>query len=379
MSSGAARERVLFVSLSLDLSGQTVHIRNLTRGLTEMGYDVTVAASSLARGAIHGAEYLERAGARVRLLPPLDYHRGRRRFVADSLAVGWRISRLVRELDIDVVHAHALTMLPAARLGAAVSARPVLVATTFHNATIAPDKVRLGRLAAGLGDTAFGQVVFAVSAEMGERITRDLGVSRRLVEQIPLGIDEEYFVIPDERDRLAARRRLGIDPGDRIICSVGRLKRRKNQELLVEALALLRQRLASTRLLLAGAEVGGYADSIRQLARLRGVEEHLILAGHRDPRDVYHASDVHALVSQLDHGRTGIVLDDLTPEGFCRAVEPILRDGDGRRRMGRLAAEDFRERYSLAASAAAVDAAYRRARSEKPVPVWRRFRSMPAG
>jgi glycosyltransferase involved in cell wall biosynthesis len=82
---------------------------------------------------------------------------------------------------------------------------------------------------------------------------------------IPLGVT----VRSDDPDRRAARERLGVPPGDRLVLCLGRVEPRKGQTVLVEALARLASSQPKLRLALVGAEVpdlylGALSDQIHR-------------------------------------------------------------------------------------------------------------------
>jgi len=97
----------------------------------------------------------------------------------------------------------------------------------------------------------------------------EAAVLRRLVDPtrvitIPNGVD----LTGAEGAQPGARVRLGIPPGDPLIVFLGRLHPIKRLDLLVDAIALVRQQHATATLVLAGPDEGGLAPMASQLTRL---------------------------------------------------------------------------------------------------------------
>jgi glycosyltransferase involved in cell wall biosynthesis len=117
---------------------------------------------------------------------------------------------------------------------------------------------------------------------------------------VPCGYDPAEF---SPVDQAAARARLGVDPGERLILQLGRLVPRKGVDTVIEAVAVLRDRHAMRVRLLV---VGGAARrpdprSDPELARLMaiverlGLEDQVTFLGRRDRdelRDLYGAADL---------------------------------------------------------------------------------------
>ena len=79
--------------------------------------------------------------------------------------------------------------------------------------------------------------VFAVSRPLAKRIV-DLGATQANVSVSPNGVDLTRF---SPRDRLAARARLGLDPGRGLLLAVGNLLELKGHHLMIEALTGIRE------------------------------------------------------------------------------------------------------------------------------------------
>ena len=153
-----------------------------------------------------------------------------------------------------------------------------------------------------------------------------------------------------------------------VVGSVGRLERQKRFDILIEAVARLRQQQRDVTLVIVGD--GSLAATLRAHARTHGVADACVFTGHRtDVVDVLHAFDLFAQSSEYEGtpncvleamavgapvvattvGGTAELIDDRVhgllvpphnPEALAAAIAAALDDRDGHRppRRGRPAA-----------------------------------------
>ena len=88
--------RLLLVADSLDVGGAEWHVVNLASALAEQGHRITLACT--VEGVL--ASLAEQAGISVR---PLLHHLVKRR---QSPRYAWKLAKLVRQSQFDLVHAH---------------------------------------------------------------------------------------------------------------------------------------------------------------------------------------------------------------------------------------------------------------------------------
>ncbi|MCI9123323.1 MAG: glycosyltransferase family 4 protein [Eubacterium sp.] len=99
----------------------------------------------------------------------------------------------------------------------------------------------------------------------------------RLVRLPGIGICLEDFC-PDAEKRKKLRRTFGFPEQDFVVLSVGQLSRRKNQEVMIRAMAMLKDR--NVRYVIAG--IGEQEPKYRALIQKLGLEATVFLAGYRD-------------------------------------------------------------------------------------------------
>ncbi|MFC5773347.1 glycosyltransferase family 4 protein [Ectobacillus antri] len=115
-----------------------------------------------------------------------------------------------------------------------------------------------------------------------------------------VGVDTTRFQPADSVRKLALREKLGYQERDFLLFYAAEFNRNKNQQLLIQVLAHIKNDVPHIRLLLAG--IGPLQEQCRQLARKLGVEENVDFLGYRNDLDqVLPACDI-AVASSLREG-----------------------------------------------------------------------------
>lgn len=137
--------------------------------------------------------------------------------------------------------------------------------------------------------------------------TRDellrMGVSGARITLINPGVDVARFQPGLPCDDLKAQ--IGLQPGEKLILSVGRLSRRKGFDMIVRSLPELARRGINVRYALIG--IGEDWDYLGELARDLGVLDRLHRLGHVTQEDLprwYNACDVFAMPNREINGDT---------------------------------------------------------------------------
>ncbi len=198
----------------------------------------------------------------------------------------------------------------------------------------------------------------AVSESTKEDLVRR-GLRPEMITVIPNGIDVEYFT-PGPEPEAAPRPTL---------LYLGRLKKYKRIDLVVEATAALAQEGIDVELWIGGD--GDQAEALREQGRRLGIADRVRLLGFLDEtekRDALRRAWVHVLTSPKEgwgisnleaaacgtpsvvsdapglresvaDGRTGILVPHGNVPALTRALSTLLRDSEMRERMGRQARE----------------------------------------
>jgi glycosyltransferase involved in cell wall biosynthesis len=141
--------------------------------------------------------------------------------------------------------------------------------------------------------------IFVLNEEVQNYITRLVGRGR--VERLTMGADFNFF---SRMDKEAARRLLGLAPGERYILYVGSFVRNKGIPYLLQALATVLAEHPNTTLILVGQ--GYYRNALVKLSRKMGLDGRIRFEpptedGERRPDDMlplyYSAADVFVVPS----------------------------------------------------------------------------------
>lgn len=337
--------RILHVTTFLQGGAGRVVV-DLASAQTRRGHDVVVVASQTeAPGYGHYSDSIARlahAGVPVWLVDS-TFHRD----AAENLRAVELLNRLARVAAPDVIHAHAAVPSLVALLAAGHARRPVRIVQTMHGwgvsktAAQAECDVRVMNLV---------DRVVTPSAHGAAQIA-GLGVDADRVRVIPNGVGRDASSIENGDTVLAAEITARRRRGTLVLCCVGTIGERKNQALLVDALASLgpaadvftvfigdgdhdglRKRVARADL---GARVAlrGYTPASRALARLtdavvlpsRDEGQPLTVLEAFADRVLMIASDSPALAELVVDGRTGLShrLDDAA--SLADAIERARR------------------------------------------------------
>jgi glycosyltransferase involved in cell wall biosynthesis len=221
------------------------------------------------------------------------------------------------------------------------------------------------------------------------------GADRRRISIVPCGFDPGEF---RPGDPIAARRRLGLDPDERIVLQLGRLVPRKGVDNVIRAVAVLRRQSGVRARLLVVGGTSRTPDPARdpELARLvalaadEGVADAVMFVGRRDRAelaDFYVAadvfvstpwyepfgitpleamacgtpvigSDVGGIRFSVRHGETGFLVPPNDPGALASRLAVVLGDADLRARLSAAGIRRVNEHFTWERVATGVSAVY---------------------
>ncbi|MCG5053234.1 MAG: GT4 family glycosyltransferase PelF [Myxococcales bacterium] len=347
--------RVLQVMNTLEIGGAEALVLNLARRIDTRRFALEIA--SLTTDGTLGPEF------RALGLPThvLDRRAGR-----DPL-LPVRLAALVRRRRIDVIHSHNVGPWLYGGLAAAVARRP-LVHTEHSNLFPHQKGLKLAERALSLPWLTHTVVADA------ERVKRKLvaqGIDSSRVRTIMNGIDTNAFT--PGSDRRGPRERLGLEPQDLVVGTVGRLVPVKDQACLLEAFA--RTEVPHARLVLVGD--GPLRRELEDKAQHLGIGARVVFAGgRRDVADLLPAFDVFVLSSKSEGlpltvleamasglpvvatdvgalaeavipGRTGRLVPPENPAALAEALTALLKDREMREGMAAAGLARARAHFDL--------------------------------
>ncbi len=215
--------------------------------------------------------------------------------------------------------------------------------------------------------------LLANTDEERRQLVRLYGADPRRVAVVPPGVDLSTFTPGGPDGQRAARRRLGLDPSQRLLLFVGRIQPLKAPDVLLRAVAeLVRDDPDAADGGLRVAVLGGpsgsglaHPEELHELARTLGIA-HLVCfrppVGRAELADWYRAADLVAVPSYSESfglvaveaqacgtpvvaarvgglrtavadGRSGVLVDGHDPVEWARAIAAVLSDTARRQRM----------------------------------------------
>jgi glycosyltransferase involved in cell wall biosynthesis len=273
------------------------------------------------------------------------------------------LARLTQEQKYDIVHVNEPHALTAAWLGKTHRRTPLLVSRRVGYPISANYFARLRYDAAAR--------IVAISRWSADRVARS-GIPESKIAIVYEGI--EIPARPTMEQRARARAKYNVPADARLLGCVGVLSPDKGQEWLIRALAELRKKFRSAKLLLAGD--GPCRERLQKLAQDAGVSDAVIFAGFvGDVESVYAALDVfllpsffealsNALMSAMAHAipsiafnlggpaeviedaKSGLLVEPANAEALCDAIAKILKDPTLAKELSEGARKRIQESFS---------------------------------
>jgi len=355
-----ARRSVLFVQITADKYGSDRALLDLVRGVSAQGWEIRVVVPYL--GPL--VAELESLGADVTVAPvgaprrvygPLEWVRF---MFCDLPASTLRVARLARKSDL--VHVNTAPTLGGA-LGAKLGRRPLV----WHIRESFRDNSRAWRV--------YGRIM-----KMADVVVANSPAMVQEAEQV--GLAKKLTLVSDGLDFSRLPRREGNPERSPGVVTVGRVNAVKGHEVLVEALALLRDEGLTMPATIAGDVFPGgeaYWDRLVERIARHHLEPVVSLPGFVDDvpellrgfeifafPSVRPESFGYALVEAMsmglaciasdhggpsdiiEHGKTGLLVPPGNPRALADAIRQLHADPEYRRWIGANAAEVVRARYS---------------------------------
>ena len=300
-----------------------------------------------------------------------------------DLSVVWRLARMLRKCDVDLVHAHQCTPWFYAALSRLIHRRPRLLLEEhgrFHPEVLKTKRIRVNQLLIRRLTHAF----IAVSADIRERLVKYEGLVHDRIRVIYNGT-RPLPALP-AAERTALRGELGYGSDAFVIGTVGRLDPIKNVPLLLRAFKALRGAHPEARLLIVGD--GPERARIEALITDQRLGDAVTLTGFRsDARRLLATFDVFTMASFsegtsmalleamsaglpvtvsavggnpeiIQDGNTGLLFPSDDAGALLANLERLVTDASLRQQLGHAAQTAFHERFSFDAMIAQYTGIY---------------------
>jgi len=347
--------KILHVETGRHFLGGPQQVVYLINALRERGHDNTLICPP--ESGIDGAARL--AGIRVQNL-----------FCAGDLDLpfAYRLSQYLKEKMPDIVHCHSRRGADLlGGLAASYAEIPAVVSRRVDNTEL--------RLMAALRYKPFARVIAISEAIAG--VLRDHGVDEARIEVIRSAVDADAFAA--KPDCAAFRSEFGIDENAFAVAAAGQLIPRKGHRYLLEAVAGIRDRYPSLRLVIFG---DGYLNNqLRAQAASLGLGGVVQFAGFRDDLDDFigcfdlfaHPAlaeglgvaalkaaaaglpvvgfDAGGLGEAVVHGKTGLLVAPESSAELGAAIASLIDDDALHRSLGAAGRERMQNEFSIATMA----------------------------
>lgn len=301
---------------------------------------------------------------------------------------GWRLSRTLRSLRPDILHAHDPHAVAMASMAISMAYPPPC-----------PPIVASRRVAFRIKRNAFSlwkyhQVrLFLCSSEVVRQQLIADGIPARLTTTVHDGIDVAHV---DAAPPVDLRAEFWLPHGAPIVGTVGALVPHKGHRHFVAAAARVLRRIPDARFFIVGE--GDEREALEAQIRHLKLEKHVILTGYRhDVLSVHKAFDLFVLSSvteglgttlldamacrravvatrtggideAVDEGRTGLLVEPHDEPSLARAMTELLEDDARRKRMGDAARARVEEKFSVERMVSDTIEAYERVISAAAAP-----------
>ncbi|MEA3407267.1 MAG: glycosyltransferase [Chloroflexota bacterium] len=305
-----------------------------------------------------------------------------------DLRAPYRLLRLLREENVQILHAHLFHAHLLAAIVGKLAGTPVIIATRHSVEIGGQHRETINRWIRPLCDA-----VVAVSKDVYQAEVQRSGIDPKKVTMIPNGVQLREFSNFDPAAAEKLRDAWSIQPETAIIGTVGRFVTPKGHIYLLDALASLRNQMPDIRALIIGD--GPLRSSIETSVKALGLAEIVILTGTRhDIPELLSLLDLFVLPSLWEglpiaileamaaglpvvatrvggvpevvvDGETGLLVPPGDPDALAQAILRLLRDPDLRHRMGQAGRARVAEHFSVEQMVRKTEALYERLLAEK--------------
>jgi phosphatidylinositol alpha-1,6-mannosyltransferase len=120
-----------------------------------------------------------------------------------------------------------------------------------------------------------GAAAVIANSRNTKKLLQDIGVDANRIHVIHPGVDPQSFCVgPQAAQRIRQKHQLGTAP---VLLTVGRMQRRKGQDMVIRSLPHIRQRIPQVKYVMVG--TGEELNSLIILAQALGVQDSVVFAG----------------------------------------------------------------------------------------------------
>ena len=362
--------RILQISSAENFGGGEKHLVDLCRKLTEKNYDVLLATRPQ-------SNWLER----LSFIPPENISYLPLRNAVDIFSAR-NLAAIIRQKNIEVVHAHLARDYATAALAARITKTKLILTRHLLFPLNSFYKYFLPK----------NTVFIAVSEGVRRKLLAQNIVAPKQIQLVYNGIDAQHFQTASETtDKRDLRRQLNLPPAGQIVGIAGEITAHKGQADFVRAAADILKSFPATEFLIVGQDASPQKLHQKQLETLiknSGLQNKIHFSGWlADVAPVYPILDVFVSASRVEPfglviaeamasgcatvatatdgareivtGETGIIVPVKNPAAIAVAVSKFLGDKNMRREFGRKAQTRIESFFDLKRMLTEVEEIYK--------------------
>ncbi|MDP5130696.1 MAG: glycosyltransferase family 4 protein [Paraglaciecola sp.] len=296
---------IMHLTFDMGIGGTEQVIRQLILGLDPKRFTQQICCLEEEVGAM--GQQLQNNGIRVHALA---------RQPGFDLSLIKKLRELIQVERIDVIHCHQYTPWVYGWL-AACGLHPKVVFT--EHGRFFPDRYRWKAWAINKAMAASTAKITAISAATKAALEQFEFINSKHIEVIYNGIEA---IQSSEQAKQQVKNELGISAEHNVIGTVARLDSIKNQAMMIQAFAMLRDTHSQLRLLIVGD--GPEMNTLRALTQQLNVVDYVIFAGFKSPAIDYMAIIELFLLPSLSEGTSMTLL-----EAMSLGIPCIVSDAGG--------------------------------------------------
>lgn len=372
--------RILLLTTHLNLGGIGIYVLSLAKGLAQKGHEVFVASSGGNLVAQLESYAVTHLAINIRTKSEVN---------PKLIQAGRQISRIIKEKNIEIIHAHTRVTQVLAHLISWKMGIPYV--TTCHGFF----KPRIFRKIF----PCWGNYCIAISEAVREHLVNDLGLRKENITVVHNGVEIEKF-LPDKFSREQKdnfKKDYGLDPFAPVVGTIARLSSVKGQQHLISAMEDILKANSEAQLLLVGD--GPEKDRLINQAKKMGIENNVFFRPSTldtsvplSILDVFVfpslleglglaiieaqamglavvATDVGGIYTLVKDGVNGFLVRPKDPKALADATLKLLNDRAKARDFGRKAREQAKARFGLSQMVDGIEQVYGKAVSRPARPM----------
>jgi len=227
----------------------------------------------------------------------------------------FRLSRYLRENDIDIIHTHTGSFFHGSVAGFLARTRGIIFTEHGRDPVETIPKRVLDKIS-----SYFADHIVTVSKNLERHLIEEIKLPAKKIHTIINGVNTETYCDRGKSKKLCDE--LGLQFTDKIVGTIGRLAEIKNHPFLIRSFEKVKRIWPESRLVLVGS--GPCEKSLKSLAADLGLSDTVIFTGNRnDVCDLYQLFDVFVL-SSFSEGTSFSLL-----EAMASGVPPIVTNVGG--------------------------------------------------